>query len=135
LIDIERGLRDLADHVDFPNTPDFSRAVRGALAAEPAPIRRRSWRRMALVAVAAVVVLALAAVAYPPARQGIAKFLHLRGVTIERRSSLLTPSAALTPMDTSVLGKVATESQARAAANFMGSNSGTATRPARNPPW
>jgi hypothetical protein len=118
LIDIERALRDLADHVDFPKTPDFSPALRSALAAEPARIERRSWRQMALVAVAAAVVLALAAVAYPPTREGIAKFLHLRGVTIERRSSLPIPSPALTPMDRSGLGEVVTHDQAQAAANF-----------------
>jgi hypothetical protein len=116
LIDIERRLRDLGDHIDFPPTPEFSRELRRQLASQRQPAERRSWRRLALVAVAAAVVLALAAVAYPPTRDGIAKFLHLRGVTIERTSKLPSPAPSTTAAVGS--GEVVTLAQAGQGANF-----------------
>ena len=116
MIDIERRLQDLATHIDFPPTPDFSRELRRELASRPSRPEQRSWRRLALVAVAAAVVLALAAVAYPPTRDGIARFLHLSGVTIQRTSTLPSPSPRAT--DTIGPGAVVTLEQARAAADF-----------------
>jgi hypothetical protein len=71
---------------------------------------------MVLLAAAAVIVLALAALAYPPARDGVARFLHLGGVTIQRRSSFTPPSAPPTAQGS--LGQVVTLDQAIAKANF-----------------
>ena len=118
MIDIERDLRDLGSHIDFPPTPDFSRELRRRLASQPERAERRSWRRLALVAVAAAVVLALAAVAYPPSRDGIARFLHLRGVTIQHTSTLPSPKPSPTLGNTIGPGPVVTLEQARQAANF-----------------
>jgi hypothetical protein len=115
MIDIERRLHDLGEHIDFPETPDFSPQLRRRLASRP---ERFAWRRLALVAVAAMVVLAVAAVAYPPTRDGIAKFLHLRGVTIQRTSKLPSPAPSPTATDTIGMGPVTTVEEARAAANF-----------------
>jgi hypothetical protein len=117
LIDIERGLRNLGSHLDFPPTPEFSRELRRQLASQPEPAERRSWRRLALVAVAAAVVVA-AAVAYPPTRDGIARFLHLRGVTIQRTSTLPSPTPSPALRDTVGAGLMVTLDQARQAANF-----------------
>lgn len=118
MIDIEPRLLDLGDYVDFPETPDFSPELRRRLASVPERVEQGSWRRLALVAVAAIVVLALAVVAYPPTRDGIAKFLHLRGVTIQRTSKVPSPAPSATAADTIGMGPVATVEEARAAANF-----------------
>jgi hypothetical protein len=116
MIDVEQGLRDLAAHLDFPATPDFGLALKSALGPERGSLQRSPWRRMVLLAAAAVIVLALAALAYPPARDGVARFLHLGAVTIERRSSFRPPSPPPTPQPS--LGQVVTMDQAVAAANF-----------------
>jgi hypothetical protein len=118
MIDIERRLIDLGDHIAFPETPDFGPGLRRRLAAQPERVERRTWRRLALVAVAAAVVVALAAVAYPPTREVVARFLHLRGVTIERTSTLPSPRPSATPTDTVGSGQPVTLEEARRAANF-----------------
>lgn len=118
MIDIERDLRDLGEHIDFPPTPDFGPTLRRQLARRPAWFERRSWQRLALATVAAAVVVALAAVAYPPTRDGIARFLHLRGVTIERTSKLPSPTPSAAATDTVGPGQVVTREQAGAQANF-----------------
>jgi hypothetical protein len=119
VIDIDRELGGLAPYIDFPPTPDFSRELRRQLASRPERAERPSWRRLALVAVAAAVVLAVAAVAYPPTRDGIARFLHLRGVIIQHTTTLPSPTPSATPTDTLGPGVVVTLEQARAAANFQ----------------
>jgi len=74
----ERELQALAAYVDFPAERDLAPAVRARLDAR-APRRRRT-----LVLVLAAVLVAIAvAFAVPPARSGILRFFHLRGVSIE----------------------------------------------------
>ena len=74
---LEHELRGLAAELEWPETP--------ALAPELG--RRRNLRP--LVVALAVLVLALAvALAVPPARSAILRFLQLRGVTVERVETL-----------------------------------------------
>src|SRR5262245_27319729 len=99
--ELERALSALAREIDWPETPAFE------LRLEPAGARasaRRPWRRrrFVLALAAAVVVVAIGvAFAVPPARSAILRFLHLRGVTIERVTTL--PAAEERPL-TSGLG-------------------------------
>lgn len=80
-LDLERELRELATHLDWPETPPLDRALPGCRPARP------------LVLAVALAALALAvAFAVPPARSAILRFLHLRGVTVERVETL--PPAA-----------------------------------------
>jgi hypothetical protein len=72
--DFERALEQLSPHLDWPATPTFRLTYR----------RRRRW-----LAAVAVVALALAvAFAVPPARSALLRFLHIRGVSIERVDTL-----------------------------------------------
>src|SRR5262245_19996473 len=90
MAELERELRGLAAHVDWPETPEV--ADRLDLAQ-----RRRRVRRRALVLALAAALLALAvALAVPDARSSILRFLHLGGVTIERVSTL--PAAEERPL-------------------------------------
>ncbi len=94
---LEAALRDVGSHLAYPPTPDLATAVRRRLAARPAP-SRRSWaawlplhRRLA-VALAALLVLAGAALAFSPeARTAVAERLGLRGVWIEHLPWMPTP--------------------------------------------
>jgi hypothetical protein len=73
-MELERDLRALAAHVDWPTTP----ALR-----LPAPRPRRS-RRPLLAAVALAVLLGVgAAFAVPQSRGAILRFLHLGAVTVQ----------------------------------------------------
>src|SRR4051794_23171153 len=92
--DVTRDLELLAASLEFPATPDIAAAVRDELASEPArPARRRValplLRRPVLLA-ALLVLLAAGTVfaAVPTVRHAVLEFFHLRGATIERRSTL-----------------------------------------------
>jgi hypothetical protein len=81
MAELERDLRALAAHLEWPETPSLAPRVRVRLR-EPAPRGRRPWR---LVAVA-LAVLAIAiglAFAVPQSRGSILRWLGLRGVRIE----------------------------------------------------
>lgn len=75
MADLERALASL--ELDWPATPAFD-------------LRRPGRRRWPLAAAALVLAVGVA-FAVPPARSGILRFLHLRGVSIERVQTL--PSA------------------------------------------
>ncbi len=95
-MDLERELTAL--DVEWPATPAFR--------LEPAPRRRRR----PLVAVALAVAVAVAAAfAVPSSRGAILRFLHLRGVTIERVERL--PPAQERPLAAG-LGPVVTPAEA-----------------------
>jgi hypothetical protein len=88
-MDLARELSSLAEHVDWPATPELR------LELEPRA-RRRSRRPLyAALAVAAIVALT-AAFAVPESRGAILRFLHLGGVTIERVDTL--PPADARPL-------------------------------------
>jgi hypothetical protein len=92
-MDLARELSSLAEHVDWPATPELR------LALEPRA-RRRSRRPLyAALAFAAILVLA-AAFAVPESRGAILRFLHLGGVTIERVDTL--PPADSRPLEAGI---------------------------------
>jgi hypothetical protein len=104
-MDLARELSALAEHVDWPATPELhlARELR-------APRRRRRRRPLALgLAFAALVALA-AAFAVPQSRGAILRFLHLGGVTIERVDRL--PPAEERPLSAGI-GPVVSLAQAR----------------------
>ncbi|HEY2936082.1 MAG TPA: hypothetical protein VGJ25_05755 [Gaiellaceae bacterium] len=75
---LERDLHALAAELEWPEPPPLAQLELG---------RRRNLRPLVLAL--AVLVLALAvALAVPPARSAILRFLHLRGVTVERVETL-----------------------------------------------
>jgi hypothetical protein len=89
-MDLARELRSLAEHVEWPATPELH------LVLEP----RRSRRSLyAALAFAAILVLA-AAFAVPESRGAILRFLHLGGVTIERVDTL--PPADARPLEAGI---------------------------------
>ena len=133
-IDLEARLRDLAPHLALPTTPQLAAAVGRQLRQAPTrqtPLGRlrnalrmlarpSSARRIAF-AVAAVVAIALVALTIPPVREGIARFLKLQGVTIERRQHLPTPSPRASGGsigDRLSLGRAVTLAEARSSADF-----------------
>ena len=111
MIDLERGLTELGEHLAWPET-DMTAPVRARIEGAPAAPRRRglrarpAFRTLALrsgrarpaIAYAAIVV-ALVAVAtlatFPGVRTAVADFLGIGGVRIERGGPLPTPAADL----------------------------------------
>jgi hypothetical protein len=81
MTELEQALRELAVHVDWPDTPEL------ALRLEPRR-RPRSWLRPAALAIALAVLALAVAFAVAPARSAILRFLHIGGVTIERVDTL-----------------------------------------------
>jgi hypothetical protein len=97
--DLERELRELAAHIDWPGTPDLAGQVRRRLDSPPdlarrvraridglgqrpvLPLRRLSWRAAAVLI---VLVLAATVLALPGPRAAIADLLGIGGVRIER---------------------------------------------------
>ncbi|MGI8608759.1 MAG: hypothetical protein ACR2MY_05960 [Candidatus Dormibacteria bacterium] len=95
MADLDGALRDLGEYIQYPTTPDLEAAVRARVLADR---ERTSWRWSALTKpalAAAVVILALGASALliPPVRDTLAKFFHVQGVVIERRSNTPSPTA------------------------------------------
>jgi hypothetical protein len=102
-MDLARELSSLAEHVDWPATPELRLALE--------PRARRRGRRPLLAAIAFAAILALAAAfAVPESRGAILRFLHLGGVTIERVDTL--PPAEQRPLEAG-LGSAVTLSEAK----------------------
>jgi hypothetical protein len=76
--ELEQQLRALAAELEWPATPQLGPAVRGRLGRQA-----RSRRPLVLALAAAILALAVA-LAVPPARSAILRFLHIEGVTVER---------------------------------------------------
>jgi hypothetical protein len=99
MADLELRLRDLAQSVEYPPTPDLARAVRLRLAERPRPWWRRASRRQALAIALAVLAVSTAAVmAVPSARTAVLRFFHIGAVTVERVETL--PPARERPLTT-----------------------------------
>jgi hypothetical protein len=101
LADLDRALRDLGDHLDYPAAPHLATAVRRRLA-EPAASRRRfGWyaaprRRLVLSSAGAAVLVALSVLGFSaPAREAVADLFGLRGVLFSRESSPVQPGERL----------------------------------------
>ena len=103
-MDLARELSALAEHVDWPATPELQLALE--------PPARRGGRRLLYAALAFAAVLAVgAAFAVPESRGAILRFLHLGGVTIERVDVL--PPAESRPL-TAGIGRLVTRAEAKA---------------------
>jgi hypothetical protein len=137
-LELERALADLAGHLEQPPAPPLAEAVMARIAEQPAPARpgplarrlgplaRRpaaaqwhGWRRVAVAALALLILAAGIVVATPGAREAVARRLGLRGVEIHLggpapSSTTLRPGAGA---DLG-LGRRVTLEQARAAASF-----------------
>lgn len=85
MIDLERALADLAEHLDHPPGDGLFETVRDRISSA-APVDTRSRRRVrALIAIAASLVAILAAViAIAPARHAVADWLGIGAVEIRR---------------------------------------------------
>jgi hypothetical protein len=102
-MDLARELSSLAEHVDWPATPE--------LRLELEPRARRRSRRPLVAALAFAAILALAAAfAVPESRGAILRFLHLGGVTIERVDTL--PAADDRPLEAGI-GRPVTLAEAK----------------------
>ncbi len=92
MIELERALVDLAEHLDHPTGDNLVETVRRRIAGPVVLHERARHRTRALVAVAAVLVLITAAVVtISPARRAIADWLGIGAVEI-RRSDRPLPS-------------------------------------------
>jgi hypothetical protein len=81
MTELERALVALGAELEFPPTPDLTRAV-------GARLERRRWFRPLVFAVAALVVGVGIALAVPPARSAILRFFHIGAATVERVETL-----------------------------------------------
>lgn len=108
--DLERGLRDLGDRLDYPSAPGLARAVAQRLRVEPAPLRerRRRWRKVAVLAAAAVLLIGGAAVA--------ARFV-LRGVEIVDVPTP-PPASPAPPGEGLALGRAVTPAEAEDSVSY-----------------
>ena len=113
MTDLERELRALSVELEFPATPDLVRRVRSRLA-EPRARRRLHGRRTLAVALAVLALGVAAALAVPPARTAILRWLGIEGARIVRVEEL-PPTAVRRELR---LGERVTLAEARARAGF-----------------
>ena len=138
-LELERALTDLGAHLEHPPTPPLAEAVLARLAdqraAAPAggdrrlrrvvtaPVRawlpgQPGWRRVAVAALALIVLAAGIVVATPSARQAVARRLGIPGVAIHLGGpGPTTPTPPASGGDLG-LGRRVTLEQARAAVSF-----------------
>ncbi len=100
-VELERALADLGAHLEHPPTPPLAEAVMARLAQRPTPAAggwlrrlvaglggrarlpgRPGWRRVAVVALALIVLAVGIVVATPGAREAVARRLGIPGVAI-----------------------------------------------------
>jgi hypothetical protein len=139
-LELERALADLGAHLEHPATPPLADAVMatimerqaevdGRRALGPGPARRlgvprarlprRGWRRVAVVALALVVLATGIVVATPAAREAVARRLGLLGVEIHLGGPAPTVTTQRPGAGADLgLGRRVTLEQARAAAGF-----------------
>ena len=141
-LELERALTDLGAHLQHPPTPPLAEAVLARLAAAPeaapaaagrrpgrvvaGPLRAwlrggPAWRRVAVAALALIVLAAGVVVATPGAREAVARRLGIPGVAIHlggrtpATPTLPTGAGAGASLD---LGRRVTVEQARGAVSF-----------------
>src|SRR5438067_13437079 len=93
----ERALVELGGEIAYPPTPALAIAVRARLATAPAQRRPFWWgsspaRRLALVALAVLVLLAGTLALSPAAREAVADRLGLKGLRLFYVPALPTPT-------------------------------------------
>ena len=99
MTDLERVLRDLGDHLDYPEAPHLPAAVRARLV--ESPTRRRPWfdagaHRRVLVVAAVVAFVAASTVAFwTPARRAVADLFGLPGVRFINEPAPVAPGSGL----------------------------------------
>jgi hypothetical protein len=112
VIDLERALFDLAEHLDHPTGDQLVAAVQARLSESKPAVARRSVRsRGLLVAAAVFVVIATSVVAVAPAREAIADWLGIGAVEVRRGAAI-----PVAPPTTRL--RVTTLDEARAAVEF-----------------
>ena len=106
--DLEQALTDLAPRVAYPPTPDLAATIRARIAAESAPSRPGwSWpallrpRRLAIAALALLIIAIGALAVSPELRTAVAKRLGIHGIEIIFVDE--TPTPAATPVGTTLL--------------------------------
>ena len=84
--ELEHALRQLGATIEFPEPPDLATRVRGQLGGAP----DRGWapRRLAVIAVAVLVVALAAVMAVPSARTSVLEWLGIKGVSVTRVETL-----------------------------------------------
>jgi hypothetical protein len=88
--DLERQLKELGNVLELPAAPDLVDAVRSRIGKEREP--RLRMRRSLVLAIAALGLALAAAMAVPEARTAILEFLHIRGASVEKVSTLPSSS-------------------------------------------
>lgn len=111
--DLERELRELSARLEFPPTPDLAANVSARLA-EPRGRRRLFERRALAVALAVLAIALAAALAVPPARTAILRWLGIGGARIVMVDEL-PPTVVARDLE---LGERVTLAEARARAGF-----------------
>jgi hypothetical protein len=84
--ELEHALRQLGGMIEFPAEPDLAGRVRHRLG--EAPRRRWAPRRIAVVALAVLVVAVGAAMVVPAARTAVLEWLGIKGVKVTRVETL-----------------------------------------------
>jgi hypothetical protein len=101
MIDLERALGDLADHLDYPTAEHAAESLRRRLLAEPTrtPFTLRTRRaRVLLVAAAVLALTATGVVAIAPARHAVADWLGIGAVEIRRSDRPLPTRSGANPV-------------------------------------
>jgi hypothetical protein len=135
-LELERALADLAAHLEQPQAPaPLAEAVMARIAEGPAAharrapwvprvrLPRRGWRRIAVAALALLVLAAGIVVATPGAREAVARRLGILGIEIHQGGPAPTVTAptgttAAGPSGTLGLGRRVSLEQARAGVSF-----------------
>jgi hypothetical protein len=112
--ELETQLRALGEELAWPATPDLAAAV-AAAPRRRAPHLRRPTRRALAAALAVLLLIPAAAVAFPGARDDVLEWLGLRDVEIRR---VPAPPAGTRPELEADLGREVTLAQARREAGF-----------------
>jgi hypothetical protein len=101
VIDLERALTDLAEHLDVPNShwPDDAnwQVALAAHLTEPSTPRRHARAHALLAAAAAAVVLAAGVLTVAPARRAVAGWLGIGAVEIRQSAPPPSPTSTTRP--------------------------------------
>lgn len=115
MIDLERALTDLAEHLDVPTSSGAAERLRLRLA-ESGPARRsHRYARALLVAAALTAFVSAGVLAIAPARHAVAGWLGIGAVEIRRSQGPVLPAPSTTTTPTSSTRPPAAETELAAA--------------------